>query len=859
MNTLDEFLKNAQTKRTLQDLFIVPDIDNSEINVSFSTPAGATKAKWKVLDEEQKEVCSGQLAELADKVEMSNEIADCKLWNISSPYLYTFEIDFDNGDKESTKFGMRSIKTDGRDILVNNKPFFMRGYIRSRFLKDFPNIQGTSLTEYYEKDIKAAKEYGFNFMRFHSRIPSEECLDVADRLGIFVHVEIRKYFAKYKLFHDEAKYPEKDKWIEAILALRNHPSLMVYCMGNEIDNPGADPFVTEIYKLTKELDPTRLFIDTCARGEFDRDSIDFDVQHMSYFYPFGKDYDMFENTYNWLCNGSCKGRQASDSDNDDYPTYKITRAVDYDYPTIAHEVCHYVAYHDLEALDKKFMSQAPDHKPWWIDELKKLVKLKGYDKFYDKAFKASKNFQLLSWKLAMEAIRRSSLLTGYHFLQLTDAERYENSNGILDCFQDKTGINEKEFLKFNDATVLLSDLPKRTFFENEAVKVPILLSHFSDTITGLADFKFKLKDIDSSEIISQGKLNKIDLDRYGRYEICTIELKIPNCSKARTLKLSARLVSENDIIENDWTLWAMPNRPQSVPEINADITLEDINCTARYQQLNKDNARKLMIRNRFTDEVFKQLENGQDVLMLYRVDENRDRKWTCEKEKYYLPSVWDRLKAVIWDRGSNCGAFIEDHGAFKYFPHDDFLNLQFFDLIDDCDKVNLDDFPVEVKPIMRGFDRAVRDRFDPNIYDMPELEPEWTMRNFAYAFELKVGKGRLFVSSFNFTGLNDNNPATCAMFESILKYMVSNDFKPKAETSVDALKNYLEGKGKQSRIKERTMTQFWQLNNEPLESKRFWKEAKEYIANTLILPRKNINKNQNMRQKIRIKENLTIK
>jgi hypothetical protein len=298
------------------------------------------------------------------------------------------------------------------------------------------------LREFYEKDIKAAKDYGFNLIRFHSRIPDEECLDVADQLGIFIHVEIRKYFAKYKLFHDQAKYPDKAKWQEAILALRNHPCLMVYCMGNEINNPGTDPFVKEIADLTRKLDPTRLFIDTCARGEFDRGNIDFDVQHMSYFYPFGKNYDMFENTYNWLCNGSAREQQLTDSDCDYEPSYKITRAIDYKCPTIAHEICHYVAYHDLDKLDKKFMRCAPDKKPWWIDELKKLVKQKGYDEFYDKAFAASKRFQFLSWKLGIEAARRSKLLTGFHFLQLSDAERYENSNGLLDCFDDKTGVDE---------------------------------------------------------------------------------------------------------------------------------------------------------------------------------------------------------------------------------------------------------------------------------------------------------------------------------------------------------------------------------------------------------------------------------
>ena len=90
-------------------------------------------------------------------------------------------------------------------------------------------------------------------------------------------------------------------------------------------------------------------------------------------------------------------------------------------------------------------SELPNHdeimthlRPWLnkIDELKKLAKLKGYDKFYEQAREASQRFQFIGWKLGIEAARRSLLLSGYHFLQLADTERYENSNGLLDCFDD---------------------------------------------------------------------------------------------------------------------------------------------------------------------------------------------------------------------------------------------------------------------------------------------------------------------------------------------------------------------------------------------------------------------------------------
>ena len=130
---------------------------------------------------------------------------------------------------------------------------------------------------------------------------------------------------------------------------------------------------------------------------------------------------------------------------------------------------------------------------------------------------------------------------------------------------------------------------------------------------------------------------------------------------------------------------------------------------------------------------------------------------------------------------------------------------------------------------MEGVDKASRDRFDVFTYGLSELQPAYTMRKFAYLFELRVGSGRLFVSGFNFTGLNQGDPATCAMFESIVRYVTSDAFQPAATIAVEDLKRYLREKGATPIIKERRMTQYWQLDEEPLESKQYWQESIEYL------------------------------
>ena len=62
------------------------------------------------------------------------------------------------------------------------------------------------------------------------------------------------------------------------------------------------------------------------------------------------------------------------------------------------------------------------------------------------------------------------------------------------------------------------------------------------------------------------------------------------------------------------------------------------------------------------------------------------------------------------------------------------------------------------------------------------------------------------------------HPEAAAMFESLIACVASKSWRPKASISVGELKKFLADKGRQPRIKERMMTQYRQLDAEPLES-----------------------------------------
>ena len=86
----------------------------------------------------------------------------------------------------------------------------------------------------------------------------------------------------------------------------------------------------------------------------------------------------------------------------------------------------------------------------------------------------------------------------------------------------------------------------------------------------------------------------------------------------------------------------------------------------------------------------------------------------------------------------------------------------------------------------------------------------------------------MLVCGLNLTGLDENEPSTVAMAEFIKKYRNSKDFAPQNGITPGELKAYMSECAK-APVKERTMTQFWELDDAPVESPEFWRMAKEYL------------------------------
>lgn len=737
------------------------------------------------------------------------------LWSISSPELYDFfaEVEYCDGEKQKIefKFAFREISKNQKNILLNGKPVFIRGFIRGAKAHDHANLYNLPLKEFYLKNLNAAKKFGFNFVRFHSVVPEEELFEAADEVGMLVHIELRPPHDIYNNLEEmvttgKAIVPE-DFIEETVNKCFNHPSLCVYCIGNEIKRAGQDD-IRRVREKIEELDGTRLFLDTCAWGKNNRDGVDLDVQHLSYYFPYGKHAGMYDDTDNLLVVSADETTPlVTSGQNSD-----IIRNLYFKVPLIAHEVCHYTALRDFYALKRKF-EKVGVAAPWWVNEEIKMIEAKGYKEIFGEAYSASKKFQLECWKTAFEEMRSSKLLGGFHFLQFADTDAYENSNGVVDCFDDECGVSPRDFLAFNGDRVLVAKLNSRCFFAGEKITVPVYLSNLGEDDVKAADFAFELSQ--GEKTVACGSMKNVDVSRKGPYVICKINVKLPEEIRSAQLTLSATLTANGEIYsQNRWTVWAFEKTEQG-----------------SYAEFTSFENEKTVITDDF-EKALKSLENGKNVCLVYRSFLTRHRQNMGERRpKYAFKASWNRFKPVIWDRGSNFGGLCEDATLNKHgFPCGRYYDFNFGVISEDCDKIILDDFPVKPDVLVRGIDKSSRDRFDAykDCYNLPELMYDRTLRDFGYLFSLKVGGAKLLVCGLNLVGLNQNEPSSVGLASFIKRYMASEDFSPKSEIALSELKAYAEQCAKQP-VKERTMTQFWALDDAPVESPEFWRTAKEYL------------------------------
>ena len=199
----------------------------------------------------------------------SIKLDNAKLWSCDTPYLYMAEVTlYDNdgniADQIKEPFGVRTIEMNPqKGLLVNGKKVLLKGYANHHTLGA---LGAAAYPRAIEKRIKLMKEFGFNHIRTSHNPYSEDFLKLCDKYGILVVDELYdKWLQQYaggRVSWESLWQKDIPEWVKRD---RNHPSVIMWSLGNELQQYSNLPFndwgVTA-YKLQKELlhryDNTRL-------------------------------------------------------------------------------------------------------------------------------------------------------------------------------------------------------------------------------------------------------------------------------------------------------------------------------------------------------------------------------------------------------------------------------------------------------------------------------------------------------------------------------------------------------------------------------------------------------------------------
>lgn len=194
-------------------------------------------------------------------VELTMDVPDVEKWSAETPALYSLVTKFTpkNGEAEiiPLKVGFRKVEIKNSQLLVNGEPILIKGADRHELDPDGGYVVSM---ERMMQDIKRLKELNINAVRTCHYPDDPRWYDLCDKYGIYLVAEanIESHgmgYGKETLANVPAyKNAHLERNSRNVAANRNHPSVIIWSLGNEA---GYGPNFEEAYDLVKSMDPSR--------------------------------------------------------------------------------------------------------------------------------------------------------------------------------------------------------------------------------------------------------------------------------------------------------------------------------------------------------------------------------------------------------------------------------------------------------------------------------------------------------------------------------------------------------------------------------------------------------------------------
>ncbi len=258
------YITSTDIKPDLAEVKINAEISNStnkilkpEVEINIFDPSGNIAGS----SSEKISIDAGKKVTVAIVIKVSDPL----LWSVDSPSIYNAVVSLRAGtryyDSFGTTFGIRSISFSAENgFLLNGRQIKLKGGCVHH---DNGFLGSAAIDRADERKAELLKANGFNAVRCAHNPPSEKFLEACDRVGLLVIDEAFDHWQKPKNPEDYHRF--FNEWhvkdIESmVLRDRNHPSVIMWSIGNEIqervDSSGL-AIARELKSIVKKNDPTR--------------------------------------------------------------------------------------------------------------------------------------------------------------------------------------------------------------------------------------------------------------------------------------------------------------------------------------------------------------------------------------------------------------------------------------------------------------------------------------------------------------------------------------------------------------------------------------------------------------------------
>nr|WP_274637001.1 glycoside hydrolase family 2 TIM barrel-domain containing protein [Microbacterium bovistercoris] len=254
-----------------------PDVDAERAIVQVATDVvnrtrhtALARLRWQVLDAADREVAAGTSPITVLPGERATArarltVTDPALWSSAHPALYTVRtqlaIDGRVVDDDATTFGIRTLQLDRQHGLrINGESVTLRG---ACIHHDGGPLGAAATAQVEDRRVRLLKDAGFNAVRSAHNPASRALLDACDRHGVLVMDELSDVWTRAKTpFDHSLAFPDTwpDDVARIVTADRNHPSVILYSIGNEIlelATPLGAVWGRRLAEEFRRLDPTR--------------------------------------------------------------------------------------------------------------------------------------------------------------------------------------------------------------------------------------------------------------------------------------------------------------------------------------------------------------------------------------------------------------------------------------------------------------------------------------------------------------------------------------------------------------------------------------------------------------------------